>query len=444
MALPFASVFLLLLASGVTFPAARPGSAATQQPAPPANSQKKTPPDAAAQEREAEDALEKAVTDAGNDRAALVRNLEQYLQKYPKAPRIAAVYRALIENSQQLHDSAHALEYAEKLIAIQPDNTEMMMLAIGLLEKQGDDASLTRAVDYINRVLDRTEKLLPDDRPERQSLADWRDQRKRLLVALYMIRGRIGMEQKNFPAAMQDLSHSFQITPNAAAAEKLGEIAEMQHRLPDAIEYYADAFALPEDGPGGTVEHKLVRKNLGNVWRQVHGTDAGLGDLVLATYDRFAASSTAAPAPSSPNRNARDLYAYVLRQLDGKPFPLAPLRGKVLVLNFWATWCGPCRELEPFVAQLAEHYASSPDVSVFAVNVDEDQSRVPDFVQREKIKVPVLFSDGLEEFLNVNSIPLVLVLDRNGRIVYSAVGADEGDFVQRVSAAVDGALKPAT
>jgi thiol-disulfide isomerase/thioredoxin len=439
---------LLMLPSGSGLFGAGISSAAWQS-ASPAPAPQQVSPDAAPQAQNAEDALDHAISTAGNDRAALVRNLEDYMKRYPDAPRSAAVYRALVESSQQLQDYARALEYAEKLIAIDPDNTEMMMLAVGLLEKQGDDASLQRAVDYLNRVVDRTEKLLPSDRPARVSLESWRDHQKHMLVDLYAIRGRVEFEQKDFPAAIKDLTHSFQLEPNAAAAQKLGEIAEIQHRLPDAVQEYAIAFSLPENGPGGAVDRKLIRQKLGNVWRQSHGNDTGLGDMLLGVYDQVSApavadASAAPPNPASRNKDAKDVYAYVLRQLDGTPVPLAPQRGKILVLNFWATWCGPCHELEPLVAQIAQRYADTSGVSVYAVDVDEDQSRVPDFVQREKMKLPVVYGDGLGEFLGVNSIPTVIVLDRSGRIVYSATGASLDGFVEHVSAAVDAALKPAS
>src|ERR1700722_6482603 len=76
---------------------------------------------------EAEAALEKALADSGNDSAAMVRNLTNYLKKYPDSPRKAGVYRALVEACQQIQDAACAVEYAERLIAIHPDDADMML-----------------------------------------------------------------------------------------------------------------------------------------------------------------------------------------------------------------------------------------------------------------------------------------------------------------------------
>jgi len=160
----------------------------------------------------------------------------------------------------------------------------------------------------------------------------------------------------------------------------------------------------------------------------------------MAAYDRLSAPATTAVV--SRNQSARDLFGYVLRKMDGTPFPLASLRGKILVLNFWATWCGPCRALEPLFAQVQQHYAGANDVLFFAVNIDEDESRVPTFVHDQKMSVPVLFGDGLDEFLNLPSIPVVVVIDQRGRTIYSAIGFDQDTFVERLTAAIDGARQP--
>jgi thiol-disulfide isomerase/thioredoxin len=433
---------LLFLSIGPAFSAALPALPfVAPQSSSNGDAQKKQSDAEQAADKKAETDLEHAISDAGNDRAALIRNLEDYLRRYPGAPRKAAIYRAIVETSQQLQDNPRALDYAERVIAMEPDDTQMMMLAVGLLEKQADPAGLTRAVGYVDRVLDRTEKLRPDERSARESLADWQEQHDRLLVALYLIRGRIELQQQEIPLAIRDLSRSYELHPNAPAAEKLGEIAEMQHRLPDALREYAWAFALPEDSPAGKVDRRLIREKLGNVWRQLHGSESGLGDAILAAYDQLSTPATTASA-APRNQGVKDLFGFVLRQMDGTPFPLAPMRGKILVLNFWATWCGPCRALEPLFAQVQQHYAGSPDVFFYAVSIDEDESRVPDFVHREKMSVPVLFADGLDEFLGLPSIPVVVVIDQQGRTVYNAVGLEETTFVDRLTTAINSATQP--
>jgi thiol-disulfide isomerase/thioredoxin/transcriptional antiterminator Rof (Rho-off) len=387
-------------------------------------------------------ALQKALSDAGNDRAAVVRNLKAYLQKYPDSPRKAAVYRAIVESCEQLQDNACSLEYAERFVALHPDDSEMMMLAVGILQEQGDDTSLERASGYVSRVLDRVEKSSVAEKPARVSTEAWQQHHDELVAALYSLRGQIEKSQKNYEAAEKDLQKSYAVKPNAMAAEQLGEIAELRHDQIKAINEYLIAFVLPDDGTSGKVDRRDVRKKLGNLWRQAHGSEQGLGEAVLTMYDRV---GTPAPKPGAEtrNQNAKDTFDFVLRKLDGSAVPLAAEKGKTLVLSFWATWCGPCRELEPEFAQVAKNYAGNPQIDFYAVNTDEDEAAVVPFLAHEKWSVPSVYADGLDVFMKVESLPTVVIIDRAGKISYRADGFMPDGFPETLTAAIQAAMGPA-
>ena len=412
--------------------------ARAQNTAPPSSTEK-TPSDAISKnDANPETELQKTIADAGNDRGALVRNLERYLQRFPDAPRKAAVFRALVESCQQVQDDACALKYSEQLIALRPDDSEIMMLAVGLLQKQGDEASLTRAAGYVSRVLDRIDKSSATEKPARVSLAEWLEHHDELRAALYNLRGQIEKSQHDDAAAAIDLRMSYSVRPNAVAAEQLGEIAEMRRDFATAVQEYLVAFVLPEDGPVGKVNRREVRKRLGNVWRQLHGSEQGLGEAVLAQYDLLGAAQAAAN-PGAVNKNAKDAFAFVLRKLDGTAVPLAGDRGKVLVLSFWATWCGPCRELEPQFVQVAKNYAGNTGIVFYAVNTDEDESLVAPFLSHEKWDVPVVYADGLDAFVKVESLPTVMILDRAGKITYRINGYPPEGFAENLTTAIQAA-----
>jgi len=432
-------IFFLLLISGTFFAGA--WCVYAQNAAPPSGASK-TPSDAISKkDADPEMELQKAIADAGNDRGALVRNLERYLQRFPDAPRKAGVYRALVESCEQVQDDACALKYSEQLIALRPDDSEIMMLAVGLLQKQGDEASLTRAAGYVSRVLDRIDKSSATEKPARVSLAEWQQHHDELRAALYNLRGQIEKAQHDDAAAEKDLRMSYSVRPNAVAAEQLGEIAEKRRDYAAAAQEYLLAFALPEDGPVGKVNRREVRKRLGNVWRQLHGSEQGLGEAVLAQYDLLGAvPALAAASPAAGNKNAKDAYAFVLRKLDGAAVPLAADRGKVLVLSFWATWCGPCRELEPQFVQVAKNYAGNSGIAFYAVNTDEDESLVGPFLAHEKWDVPVVYADGLDDFVKVESLPTVMILDRAGKITYRINGYPPEGFAENLTDAIQAAV----
>jgi len=425
---------LILAAGAGQAPSPQPAAPAAQskEPAPQPSQPTKKPPDPEAE-------LQRSISEASNDRAALVRNLEDYLLRFPDAPRKLQVYRAIVESAMQLRDQRRALEYTERIVALRPEDAEMMLFAVELLERAGDDHSLVRAVGYTTRVLDRVEKAAGKGRPTRTSQADWDAEQKKLRMSVYLIRGRLQMERHDYAAAAADLETSYRLLPNPTAAVRLGEIAELRKDYNKAIEHYVAAFVLP-DQSGQPVDRWEVRRKLGNLWQLVNGSEAGLGERLLRAYDRLAVESK--PAESGGhNKSATAPFEFVLRRPDGAaPVKLADWKGKVIVLNFWATWCLPCRELEPLFEQVGRQFENRSDVFFLAVNDDEDESRVKPYLEREKIRMTVVFSDGLDELLGIKAFPTVIVLDRTGRIVYRAQGFDADGFAPALSGAIERAL----
>jgi thiol-disulfide isomerase/thioredoxin len=427
------------VALAVTFAFAPNTVTYAQKPAPDAGQTKVPSETISKKDADQELELQKALSEAGNDRAAVVRNLKAYLQKFPDAPRKAAVYRAIVESCEQLQDNPCALDYAERLVALRPDDSEMMMLAVGILQEQGDEASLARASGYVTRVLDRIQKASLAEKPARVSSAEWEQHHSQLIAALFSLRGQIEKSQKNYDAATRDLLLSYSAKANPEAAEQLGELAELRRDRSKAIEEYLIAFVLADDIASGKVDRRDVRKKLGNLWRQVHGNERGLGEAMLAEYDRLGAPARTTNAEPR-NSNAKDPYEFVLRNLEGASVSLASEKGKTLVLSFWATWCGPCRELEPEFAQVAKNYAGNPQIDFYAVNTDEDEGAVAPFVKRQKWTLPIVYADGLNNFMKVEALPTVVILDRGGKITYRVDGFMPDGFQENLTNAIQTAL----
>jgi len=386
---------------------------------------------------ESED-LQQAINRAGNDRASLVRNLEEFLKDYPESRQRPQIYRALVEASLQLRDSSRATDYAERLVAISPEDMSMTLLAIQLLERNGDEAALRRALNYSTRVLDFINRNSDEDKSPKVSKEQWEAEQKRDKVNILVLRGRLAFKLHDNAAAEKDFRASMALSPSAAAGEKLGEIAELNKDLPDAIKEYAQAFAL-SDAPSAAANRREIRQKLGNVWRLAHGSDQGLGDYILRSYDEVVASAEA-PKPKR-NAGAKEPYDFTLRMAqDGSPYSLAQQKGKIVVVNFWATWCGPCREMEPHFERVASQFQGVADIVFLAADCDEDETLVPPYLQEEKPRTTVVFADGLETLLAVNSFPTVVILDRQGKIAYRAEGFDPDDAETELANAVRHAL----
>ncbi len=335
-----------------------------------------------------EEQLQQAVSNAGNDRAALVRNLEAFLKDYPDSLQRPQIYRALVEASLQLRDNARAADYAERMVAFHPNDISILLLAIELLEQQKNEAAFRRAVNYCTRVLDAVNRTSEDGRSPRVSAEQWELEKKSDLATTYLLRGDLYLKLKDYAAAKKDLLTSYETLPTAGAAQRLGEAAELHNDLNSAIQEYSRAFALAE-GKNGNVSRTEIRKKLGNVWRLAHGSDDGLGEYLLRTYDEVSRASIA--AKPKKNADAREPADFALRKApEGTAFSLKDTKGKVLVVNFWATWCGPCHALEPSFARVAADFQANPDVLFLAANCDEDESLVKGYLEEDKPRTAVL------------------------------------------------------
>jgi len=423
----FSSLPALAQESSSSTPAAPPSKAAARK--------------AAAQDAAIENVdLQKAITDAGNDRAAMVRNLDAFLKKYPESSQRPQIYRAIVESSLQLRDFPRATEYAERIVALNPEDTSMTVLSIQLLDRYGGADGWRRAISYCTRVLDRLEHASLADKSARVSAEEWQNDQKRDISSLLVVRGRLEQKLNDLSSAQKDFAASYAALPNGAAAECLGGIAELQKNVDDALRQYARAFSL-DDRADGVSSQKELRKKIGNVWRLAHGSEDGLGTYLFQAYDETAASVI--PPKPIPNKGLKEPYEFTLRKApEGTPFPLTDTKGKVVVLNFWATWCGPCRELEPHFEKVAARFSGEKEVLFFGLNCDEDESLVAPYLAEERRKTTTLFADGMDLLLRVNAFPTTVILDRAGKVAYRSDGFDPDDIEKVLTDAITRVAHP--
>lgn len=118
---------------------------------------------------------------------------------------------------------------------------------------------------------------------------------------------------------------------------------------------------------------------------------------------------------------------FALKSSTGENLRLSEYRGDVVMVNFWATWCGPCRQEMPLLDELYTRY-QRVGFSLLGVNIDDDPNRAMDMIRELGVNFPVLFDDSKEvsKLYRVNAMPVTVIIDREGNVRYVHHGYKPG------------------
>ncbi|WP_036242858.1 TlpA family protein disulfide reductase [Methylobacter luteus] len=149
---------------------------------------------------------------------------------------------------------------------------------------------------------------------------------------------------------------------------------------------------------------------------------------VLSGYISFSMPVTAAQAENAkPVNKAWALPALILNDLNGKEHNLYEWRGKVIMLNFWATWCGPCQIEIPYFMKYQQHYAGQ-GLQIIGIGLDETQ-KLRNYARTLGINYPILRTGPEQHYALLNQwgdpsavLPFTVIIDREGRLVFRQIG----------------------
>jgi thiol-disulfide isomerase/thioredoxin len=247
------------------------------------------------------------------------------------------------------------------------------------------------------------------------------------------------VEKKNYAAGAAKLQEAERLSQGLdfQTLYHIAELARAQGDQPRAREYYLNALSLA----GGPPE---MRQRIMPALTGIRG-DAGPGmpftKWVETELSRRREDRKNAALKSLVNR---PLPALALTTVDGLPYDAKNLRGKVVLLDFFASWCGICKAELPQLKASYASYKNNPNVVFLLVSIDEDSHRLQRYLNEMKFPFPVARAkpEQMEKAMGFDNVPATFYVDKNGIVRYQVIGTDlHGDSPTRVSWYVDQLLK---
>jgi thiol-disulfide isomerase/thioredoxin len=388
--------------------------------------------------------LQQALGEAGNSPVEFVRAIEDHLRKFPNSPRKAELERVLVKTAIELRDDPRIIQYGERMLAWDPDNLPVLGSVSTALLHKADKASAERALEHARHYEQLLEAAAKNDTIPRSGReeAKRKDDADRNRASAHLLEARAQGLIGNTAEAIKLAESSYTIFPSVEAAREAARWLSDAGKYQDALQYLADAFSiagLKSPDPDGPHDRALMAE----IYRKLNGSETGLGDVILKAYDNASAllaSRRTQLRELDPNAQVKDPLHFTLSGLDGEKFPLSSLLGKVVVLDFWATWCIPCRAQHSLYEQAKARFKDAGDLVFLSIDTDEDRTLVKPFVESHQWTQKVYFDDGLQSLLQVSSIPTTIIFGKQGDVVSRMNGFLPDRFVDMLTDRIEQAL----
>jgi thiol-disulfide isomerase/thioredoxin len=347
----------------------------------------------------------------------------QFVKDFPKSNNTAQLYGILTNYYFTREDSAGLQRFIEQYGKHIPDGT-YNSLAQKLYEGGKNlplaESLAVQAVAQAREALGRQSEEKPDSYSDKM----WKTMREYALGKALGTYGTI-LDKRGKPEA------AYNSLKEAAAIQKGKdtETNELYVALLTKTNRQKEAMVAGEQfiGEGkGTVK---MKEDLRQAYIAVNGNEKG--------YDRYLASLEAPAREKMKSELARKMIsepapAFSLQDLNGNPVSLAELKGKTIVVDFWATWCGPCVASMPAMQQAMNKYKDNPDVKFLFINSwqnePDKQKVVSEFLRKKKFDftVPLDAENKVITAYKVDGIPTKFVIDPQGNIRFKSVGFSGG------------------
>ena len=366
----------------------------------------------------------------------------------PESKRIQAIYWRLRSHAlrhEAVGDRDGSRAAIRRATELQPDDAQLLnewayMSALDKVDLVEALAGVEKALEMQGRAPFRPLHIEPGE-----TYSDWVDANGESIGAFIDTRGWILYQLGRYEEAVQDLSLAASLTPDGTVQGHLGRARYALGNDDGAFLHLLRALAM------GSEEEEEVRQLASHIYSQTHAIPGGLDKLVAQMHaqilnelsNRKAAPEDGEPSSEAPaaNESPNTFGSDSDHRLMGKEAPpiglvringggelqLDDLDGQVVVLDFWATWCAPCKKSLPMYETLSQAFEGQPITFVMA-SVDDGISIIEEYWgDRAAPLVVGLVQDGGAESFGVVGIPATFIIDKDGTVVGHSVGYEDGE-----------------
>lgn len=353
--------------------------------------------------------------------------VEEFLRQYPETPFKANVYRLQFMSHREFTEDDEFLwqlgsRYVKAFTRLTDDVSERHeknpllanMYSEVAFEFSHRGSHLDGALGYAIKALalmDEAATLPSPKVPEEQWSKGIDTFRAQILNTI----GGIQYQRKAYSEAETALTDALALLPDEGPVlYHLGKTYLALGREDEALSILLAAATADSPAPQALAD-------LRGLYEEKHGDEGTL----LLEKDLGQAEAIAREARArkiTANRLNMVAKDFTITGLDGNLVSLSDLLGKVVVLNFWATWCPPCRKEMPVLEDLWHQYGDSEDVMFLIVSVDQDSKKVQPYISENGYTFPVFYGSATAQLYNIISIPTTLVIDKQGVVQFKHTG----------------------
>lgn len=329
---------------------------------------------------------------------------------------ISTRYFYEVKNDQKTTD-AQLLQVAENISSHQKfdSGTVYSMIISGLTErKMFREAERFAALGFekVKEEIERERAVVKDEKPVQEKS-------KTMNAALYNARGSLYFKQNRFDEAEKDFLEAIERNNEYSFYySNLAQVYEAKNEYAKAEDAYINAIStfFGKNDPNIEKLKTLYQKRNGDL----KGFDKYFENIRIIERERRKTRIISAKIIDAANATP-----FTLNSLEDKPIALADLKGKVVVINIWATWCGPCVSEMPEFQELHNKYRNDKNVVILTINDGDNLETVKKFMTDKKYDFAVLRNEKYLKSVGVNIYPTTWFINREGKISYVKIGASD-------------------